>query len=294
MTPDKPNRNPARTPTESAQMETAELLELAVIDAFGMLDDEDRAEFDRAFSACPATLQELIRAEQERVVESIDFLPEVEPGGRLKARTMARIRDEIEASLPIAAAGGVSRAVSHVAHDRSPADADLRPPRFRRAPRVNHRWRVAAVAMSVALVVIAALHVQLRQQIDTVREQGRMANFIDSIGIGHIETALFSDDASRFHFQPVGDSGKARATFMFDPQTDTARLYVLGLSTQGNYKLVTLDANGQPDEVLRSFSPSGVLSGFDVNIERAGQVRLAIITDDGQAEVLFVADVRFA
>lgn len=274
---------------DTGPMDTTELLELAVIDAFGLLDDGDRAAFDRAFAAAPATLQELIRAEQERVVESIDFLPEVDADGRLKERTMARIRDEIEASVPVAA----SRTVSHGAQARSASDSDLRPPRLRRASRVNPRWRVGAVALMVAFVVVGSLHMQLRQQIDTVREQGRMANFIDSIGIGHIETALFSDAAKKFHFEPVGGTGKARATFMFDAETDAARLYVLGLSTQGSYKLVTLDANGMPDETVRTFSPSGVLSGFDVNLAQAGQVRLAIITDDEQAEVLFVADVRF-
>ncbi len=274
---------------DTGPMDTTELLELAVIDAFGLLDDGDRAAFDRAFAAAPATLQELIRAEQERVVESIDFLPEVNADGRLKERTMARIRDEIDASVPVAA----SRSVSHGAQGRSASDSDLRPPRLRRASRVNPRWRVGAVALMVAFVVVGSLHMQLRQQIDTVREQGRMANFIDSIGIGHIETALFSDAAKKFHFEPVGGTGKARATFMFDAETDAARLYVLGLSTQGSYKLVTLDANGMPDETVRTFSPSGVLSGFDVNLAQAGQVRLAIITDDEQAEVLFVADVRF-
>lgn len=272
-------------------MTTAELLEHAVIDAMGMLDEPDRDAFNRAFAASPATLKELIRAEQARVVESIDFLPDVDAPPHLRKNYLAFVREEIaKKNLPAAPAATPAqpRVVTHAA---GPA---TRPPRLRRAPRVNPAWRVAAVALSVGVVVLATINVQLRQQADNNRDAGRMAAFMDSIGLEQIESALFSPSTERFRLSPVGDVGRACAMLMYDPQTDRARLYVLSLSTQERYTLVTLDEKDRPVETITSFTPTGVFSGYDVDLKRGGPVRVAIMSEGEDGRILFVADVRLA
>jgi len=271
---------------EVGPMSTAELLEHAVIEAMGLLDDEDRAAFDRALDASPATLRELIRAEQARIAETIDFLPDAEPDPALRERTLARIREEIAERMGQPPA----RSVAHVARSA----ATPRPPRLQRARRVSPSWRGAAVGLMVALVVISVMHVQLRQRFDDVREQGRMASFMDGIGLERIESALFSASTKRFVFTPVGSTDRAKAAIEYDPDTDNARLYVLNLSTQKTYSLVTVDADNNPTGKIMDFKPTGIFGGFDVNMSQAGPIRVAIVTADETREVLFVADVRLA
>ena len=109
-----------------------------------------------------------------------------------------------------------------------------------------------------------------------------------------MKSALFSASTKRFMFTPVGDTDRGKAALDYDPDTDSARLYVLNLSTQKSYSLVTLDANDNPTGTIMNFTPSGIFNGFDVDLQQAGALRVAIVTDDDNRQVLFVADVRLA
>jgi hypothetical protein len=57
-------------------MTAYELIEMAVLDALGILDEEERASFERAFAAAAPGLQAQVRAEQARLVDLVDLLPD--------------------------------------------------------------------------------------------------------------------------------------------------------------------------------------------------------------------------
>ena len=60
--------NTYNTSGDSPQgMTTGEMLELAAVDALGLLDDAEREAFDAAFRRAPSAVRELVRAEQARV-----------------------------------------------------------------------------------------------------------------------------------------------------------------------------------------------------------------------------------
>lgn len=277
---DKNNKN-----TDPKPASTSELLELAAIDALGLLDDEDRAAFDAGFQRAPATLKDLIRDEQARIADCGELLPGVDPTESLRERTLARIRGEIDRrhASPAPAKGRVA------SHQPTP-----RPPRLQRARRVNPAWRISAVAAAVAVVVLGVLHVQLRSEFNTVRDGAQISALIDAIGVEHIEATLFDASSQRFQFKPVADVGRGRAMLWHNPDSNEARLYIATFPEQASYKLVVVDQNNKPIKEIATFMADGLLKGINVHINQTGTMRLAIMTDDTIPQMLFVAEVKLA
>src|SRR5438105_666068 len=77
-------------------MNTHDLLEMASLDAMGLLDPEEREAFERAFRAAPPPLQAQIRREQLRFSAADDILPQVEPPLGLRARVIAAVREAMQ------------------------------------------------------------------------------------------------------------------------------------------------------------------------------------------------------
>jgi hypothetical protein len=155
---------------------TADLRAQAMLDALGMLDEVDAAQFDRAFREAPASVQAELRALQADVVADPAFLSDSDesPAADLKVRTLARVMTEVERQdadyAPIAHIGRTAtrpgrRSVGSIdandlvqqAMDLAVARADV--DRFASSSRV---WRAAAFALMAALV--AALVFQVRTQ----------------------------------------------------------------------------------------------------------------------------------
>lgn len=279
------------------RLTTAQMLELVAADALGLLDDADRAAFDRAFASAPGAVRELIWAEQARIAEAGLELPDATIDPAARERFLARVRAEIEKS-QLAEASKPARAVSHTSAERRPAS----PPKprsvgLRRARRVSSIWRVATVGASVAAVVLAVLQVQLRQDFDDLQQRSEIAALLDAIGIEHVDDALFGDAVvQRVQFTPVGTTGRAQAMLLRNPDRDSSRLYVMNLQSRTEYTLVAVDADNNPIDTALSFETDDLLTGVDVDISGTpGEtVRLAIMSTDANPAVLFVAEFRLA
>jgi anti-sigma-K factor RskA len=273
-------------------MTTGEMLELAGIDALGLLDDEEHAAFDRAFARAPGSVRELVRAEQARVAELGLALPDAEVDPALREKFLERVRAEItRANEPAARRSGSTRVAAHDAARHEPRSLGLR-----RAKRVSSFWRVATVGASVAAVVLAVLQVQLRQEYNQLENDAQIASLIDSIGIEHVEDVLFSGAVQRVHFASVGATGRAQAMLLHNPDRDRSRLYVMNLASRANYALVSVDAKNVPIEEIRTFETDDLLTSVDVSLPgRSGEtIRVAIMSTDEDPRVLFVATIRLA
>ena len=66
-------------------MTTRELLELASLDAMGLLDDNEHEAFEGAFRAAAPAVQRQVRREQERLTGDTSTLPDVDPPAELVA-----------------------------------------------------------------------------------------------------------------------------------------------------------------------------------------------------------------
>ena len=276
-------------------MTTNQMLELVAADALGLLDDDDRAAFDGAFAGAPAAVRELVWAEQARIAEMGLELPDVSPDPSLRASFLARVRAELERAQRVPVTGqseATTRSVSHGAPASGPRSLGLR-----RARRVNSKWRIAAIGASVAMVALAVLQVQLRQDFDELQQRSEIAALIDGIGIEHVGDALFGDASTqRVQFTPVGVVGRAQAMLLRNPDRDTSRLYVMNLESRTAYTLVAVDEHNTPLGEVASFETDDLLTGVDIDLPgNPGEtVRFAIMSTSGDPRVLFVAEFQLA
>ncbi|MCP4007434.1 MAG: hypothetical protein GY725_24900 [bacterium] len=82
--------------TSPTPMAREDLLELAPLDALGMLDDYESALFTRSFHHAPAAVQDEIKELQAKVASNPVLLPKIEPPARLRERVLMRVDRAIE------------------------------------------------------------------------------------------------------------------------------------------------------------------------------------------------------
>ena len=142
-----------------------DLRALAVLDALGLLDDVDAAQFDRAFRDSPAALQAELRVVQAAVVSDPAFLATEEPSAELKLQTLTRVMTAVEQQesqfAPIALIGrmasrGNRRAARSVdTNDLVEQAMELAVLRkdVERFTVSSYYWRAASIALTAALTV---------------------------------------------------------------------------------------------------------------------------------------------
>jgi hypothetical protein len=131
-------------------MTTHELLELASLDALGLLDDDERADFERGFQAASPALQAQIRREQTRLARAEALLPDVEPAASLRARVLAAVREAIQTV-------GVRKGGRLV--------PTLLPSRG-----VSPIWRAAAIGSMAAAIIFGFATLRIRSEVTTINK----------------------------------------------------------------------------------------------------------------------------
>ena len=156
--------NPSDRPASDSGRGT-DLRALAVLDALGLLDDVDAAQFDRAFRDAPAAMQADLRVVQAAAVSDPAFLATEEPSPELKLQTLTRVMTAVEQQesqfAPIALIGRMgSRGGRRVARSVDTKDlieqamelAALRKD-VERFTISSYYWRAASIALTTALSV---------------------------------------------------------------------------------------------------------------------------------------------
>jgi hypothetical protein len=94
----------------SRLMSREELLELAPLDAYGLLEDYEAALFNRSFHHAPASVQAEIRALQAQLAEDVSLLADEDPRALLRQKVLVRVAEEVEEAVeqlkPLATIGG--------------------------------------------------------------------------------------------------------------------------------------------------------------------------------------------
>jgi hypothetical protein len=78
-------------------MNLQQMIESAILDAMGLLDDSEREQFERAFRTASPVIQAQIRREQTRLSQIEALLPDVTPPASLRAAVVDAVRRQIEA-----------------------------------------------------------------------------------------------------------------------------------------------------------------------------------------------------
>ncbi len=220
-------------------MKTHELLELASLDALGLLDDHEREAFEKAFGAAPPPVQAQIRREQARISRADQYLPEVEAPVSLRAKVLAAVHQAMEAVT------GARRSAASF--------PSLLPSRG-----VSPVWRGTAIACAAAALVFGFAGLRIYSDVKDVNsylQSNQWADAFKNMG-PQFASKFLAADTQFVGFAPVAqDAGvKATARLMIDPKTRTGYLYLADLpKTAGAYKLVVVGANGQVGKALVSF-----------------------------------------
>lgn len=166
-------------------MITRDLFELAHLDVLGLLDDDERREFEQAFREAPPALQAQIRREQLRVTDIDEWLPKAEAPASLKPRVMGAVREAIEA----VRAGEGRRAVRAVGPFALALQRNVSP-----------LWRAAALGFAAATLFVGY-------------------QFLNSVSRFNQVTRLVQSEAEMAVFNTRGGAGFARV--LNDPKVTT-------------------------------------------------------------------------
>jgi hypothetical protein len=156
-------------------MITRDLFELASLDVLGLLDEDERRDFEQAFREAPPAVQSQIRREQLRVTDIDDWLPPVETPASLKPRVLTAVREAIDA-----VRAGQGR--QHVSRKFGPLAVALQ-------RSVSPLWRAAAVGFAAATLVAGY---QFLRAVDQVHQVTRI---MDSEGA---MTAISTQGGAKF------------------------------------------------------------------------------------------------
>lgn len=231
-------------------MTTRELLEMAHLDAMGMLDEQERDGFERAFRAASENVQRQILREQSRLAADDRLLPDVLPEPGLRGRVLAAVRDAMRA----------------VADKETPADvlARLAPAGLSLRRNVSPLWRAACIGFATATVVLMAAGFSLQREWNRARAAEQDASFAgwinNQLGAQYADL-MTSPNAQRLAFVPVGGGVQGKAAIYFDIETRTAFLMCNDIPVHaGEYRLALISPDGQVSEVARFDYNGGVMA----------------------------------
>lgn len=258
-------------------MNTKELLEMASLDALGLLDEDERRAFERAFREASASLRGQIRREQARLACDETLLPRVEPPASLRERVLGAVRDAMRA-----VAGPAERAA--VAGRINSAAWSWR-------GRVSPVWRAACIGFATATVVLLTAGFQLQREWNgalTASANAAMADMIREQLGSRFANVLLSPSSRKVAMRAVADNMKGEATLLIDPESRTAFLVARNLPVfEGRYRLVALDDRGAMGSTLTDFAASaGGLVGMPVRLDAAPiSASFAIVRASAMGEV---------
>ena len=294
-----------------------DLLELAVLDAHGMLDDDERRGFERSLNAASEPVRRQIQREQARLVDLTGLLPEVSPPESLRERVLSAVRAEIreqletvrvqDSRMPQTSGMAASpRTVRHepTANSTASNDAVPTPRRLRRPSRVNALWRAGTLGLTAAAVTLAVMMVNLRNEYvslaDRIDTDARLDAAIQSLGSENLIDTIFDSQTVRVTFQLApevmeGLNGAAPMTSIyFNPDWSGCNIYhrLPAVQAGESYELAILDDNDDIASVAYTFSSSGSLTISRIEDKSiTASTRLAIfhISATGDARRLLVS-----
>lgn len=261
------------------RMSTHELLELASLDALGLLSEEEREAFDVAFKAAPPALQAQLRAEQARMAGDDSLLPLVAAPVGLRARVLAAVREAVQS------VGGGRQVAGRIAPEIMPGRG------------VSPIWRAAAIGCLAASIVFAFTTLQMRGEYEVMHahlQQGAwQEQWMSEFGT-RFEQMLYDPTVMKVNFAATeSENGALDAVLLVNPETGEGELLCKNLpKIDGEYQLVIVDDSGRMETLMRfqattarfhqALTGHGPIEGLQlavVSVERgAGSPRMLLRT----------------
>jgi hypothetical protein len=228
-----------------------ELLELAALDAFGLLDDYESALFTRSFHHAAAAVQDEVKQIQAAFASEQALLPDVEPSPELREKVLAAVAQAIEAeSVELAPLATIGRTVQTRA-ERQPRMALNMSGQF---------WRAAAFILTGALAVVSYFALQMQERNDAFT-----AYMTESIAQEDLEELLGRKFVAEFFGQQVAcrtlrpNTGTSPVHAVIGIREGEVLLYAHGLPEKTQFVLRGSDEQGNTYE--HTFVSRGLIEG---------------------------------
>ena len=249
--------------TTPEPMRRDELLEMASLDALGMLEADEAAFFSRSFLEAPRMVQDEIRALQASIASDLQLVSDEEPPAFLRNKVIGAVLEEIDQAshglAPIATIGALRNVrVTNSQNDHTfestnrlndveqHLQVERRAIRSRSMNRTLMAWRAATVGLAASLLatfmwvsVIAneALKVtQLAQSTETRNELGTY--------LGTTWTQFVSATCKVRTLNPSTTGGNVSASIWINEKSGESFLVAYELQSNSDYTVRLMASNG--------------------------------------------------
>ena len=268
--------------TSPTPMSREELLELAALDAFGLLDEYEAALFTRSYHHAPAAVQDEIKQLQAAFAADEALLPAAQPDSQLKQRVLRAVSQAIEAeSIELAplAMIGRSRAREREIVGRLGVGA------------AGLLWRAAAFTLAGAVLVLAYFVLSASQENDRLQQIVYDLDFQRQIESLAPDFRLFVEDPSCVHIPLTlaqsgdGDGDAGYAVLYVNKETDEAYLLTLNLPKKATYSLTATGGDGA-EAFSHSFATLGAVCGVHLELSVVASTLVWQISDSAGTVIL--------
>lgn len=231
-----------------------ELIELAALHTYGLLDEFDAADYTRSLLNAPAPVQDDVRQLQAEIAGDLGLLPDEEPSPALRQRVLDGVAEAIEAdTAQLAPLATIGRARGRAAYD------DRASLGFS-----GQFWRAAAFALAGGLIVVAYFWADAYRwgnQIASAAITNATEEVIQLVG-PPVTDFLKDPNCGRIVLKPAGGKGPGWANVMLREDAKSAFVVFGGLprSEEGGFSLQVKLADGST-ETLASFDSTGMTPG---------------------------------
>jgi hypothetical protein len=213
-----------------------DLIELAQLDALGLLDEGERQAFERSFRTAPASIQQLVRDSQSRATQLDSLLPDVQAPASLRERVLAAVAAAVRSE------------------SRQPEVAGRLTPAIARSTSVAPFWRAAAIgSIAAALlfgVVTIKLYTDFQAMNNTVYTNALADKWLKEFS-PKFEHMLTNEKTQFVQFSPATASARGSALMMVDGEAETAQFFAKDLpQIEGGYTLALVDSSGNVVKTL--------------------------------------------
>lgn len=277
--------------TAPKPMTRQELIELAALDALGLLDDYEASLYTRSFHHAPAAVQDELIELQAKITTDPILLSNEQPSDDLRERVLDYLNRQIELSatelLPLATIGpGVAAASSAAAladHDRDVIG------------RINFSsagWRVATFVLIGVVAVMGYFYANAIKEHNTLARLALADNTdarLEQMLGPTVRDYIFSQHSMRIVFAAPETPTIGRAVLFFHEGEQEGLLVVeLPRSDTDAYELTMIDNEGQQHRIAR-FASKGGVSGVKVATSALASTTGAVLQITGPDGLLLVS-----
>ncbi len=241
--------------TSVEPMTPRQLLELASLDALGLLDDVESAMYTRSFHDAPATVQDEVLRLQGEIANDLQLLPGEEPDPQLRERVLKAVADALALDDSLAPLARIGREQRQRDRDGSRRRGPIR------LGGSGQFWRAASFAMA-GVSLIMAYFLAIGRQASSELYDAFIWDDTERLAVLLTVPAkeFLLDQSKKINLAPLDDNAEYDATLYVNSEAGRVLILVSDLPDRKGrgYQLQAIAAGSTEPTVLKRFhSPAG-------------------------------------